>query len=80
MTDPSPGAKSKGVVVRIGAENKSPGFRNLSVVSSSYTVNGRPVGLLGILGPKRMEYSRMVAVVDAVSRLVSQSLGRMTDK
>ena len=80
MGETAPGGKSKGVMVRIGAENKSPGLRNMSVVSSSYVVNGRPVGLLGILGPKRMEYSRMVAVVDAVSRLVSQALGRMTEK
>jgi heat-inducible transcriptional repressor len=47
-------------------------------VSSSYEVNGRQVGVLGILGPKRMEYSRMVALVDAVSRMVSQSLERMS--
>jgi heat-inducible transcriptional repressor len=69
--------KSQGVVVRIGSENKSPDLQNLSLVSSSYTVNGRQVGLLGILGPRRMEYSRMVAVVDAVSRLVSQAMERM---
>lgn len=69
--------KPKGVVVRIGSENKNPELQNLSLVSSSYTVNGRQVGVLGILGPRRMEYSRMVAVVDAVSRMVSQAMERM---
>jgi heat-inducible transcriptional repressor len=67
----------KGVVVRIGAENRNPEMKNLSVVSSSYAVNGRQVGILGILGPKRMEYSKMVGLVDAVSRVVSQALERM---
>jgi heat-inducible transcriptional repressor len=75
MADPD---KPKGVVVRIGSENKNPELQNLSLVSSAYTVNGRQVGLLGILGPRRMEYSRMVAVVDAVSRMVSQAMERMT--
>lgn len=76
MDDPA--GTAKGVTVRIGSENKNPELQNLSLVSSSYTVNGRQVGVLGILGPRRMEYSRMVAVVDAVSRLVSQALERMT--
>jgi heat-inducible transcriptional repressor len=67
-----------GVTVRIGSENKNPELQNLSLVSSSYTVNGRQVGLLGILGPRRMEYSRMVAVVDAVSRMVGQALERLS--
>jgi heat-inducible transcriptional repressor len=71
------GEKASRVTVRIGSENKNPEMRNLSLISSSYTVNGRQVGLLGILGPTRMEYSRMVAVVEAVSRMVSQSLERM---
>jgi heat-inducible transcriptional repressor len=71
-------SKKGGVSVRIGAENLNPELQNLSVVSSSYTVNGRQVGMLGILGPKRMEYSRMVALVDAVSRMVSEALERMS--
>lgn len=78
MEGPPSAGKTKGVTVRIGSENKNPELQNLSLVSSSYTVNGRQVGVLGILGPRRMEYSRMVAVVDAVSRMVSQALERMT--
>jgi transcriptional regulator of heat shock response len=34
-------------------------------------VNGRTVGVLGVIGPKRMEYSRMISLVGYVSKVVS---------
>lgn len=61
-----------GVHVNIGSENRSPELEQLSVVSSTYQVGGRDVGVLGIIGPKRMEYPRMIAVVDTVTRIVNE--------
>jgi heat-inducible transcriptional repressor len=66
------------VRVRIGSENRSPGLKNLSVVSSSYTVKGRMVGVVGIIGPRRMEYSRMMALVSQAAEQVSRHLARWT--
>ncbi len=63
----------KGLQVKIGDES-SPALKNLSVVSMSYTVQGKPVGVLGILGPKRMEYERMMSIVDTVAGLVNRVL------
>jgi heat-inducible transcriptional repressor len=63
----------QGLQVRIGLEG-SPELKNFSVVSSSYEINGRLVGVLGILGPKRMEYERMMAIVNTVAQLVNRSL------
>lgn len=63
----------KGLQVRIGLET-SPELKNFSVVSSSYQINGRLVGVLGILGPKRMEYERMMAIVNTVAQLVNRAL------
>ncbi|MCB4756002.1 MAG: heat-inducible transcriptional repressor HrcA [Elusimicrobia bacterium] len=60
-----------GIQVKIGAE-ASPELKDFSVVSSGYTIHGRPVGILGILGPKRMEYGRMMAIVNAVASLVNK--------
>jgi heat-inducible transcriptional repressor len=76
MVEPSPSKKFSGVKVKIGSENTSPNLKNLSVVSSTYTVGGRPIGVLGILGPKRMEYAHMISLVNHVARLVSESLSR----
>ncbi len=63
----------RGLQVKIGSET-SPELKNFSVVSSGYEVNGRPVGVLGILGPKRMEYSRMMSIVNTVAGLVNRIL------
>lgn len=66
--------------VRIGEENPLPELRGLSLVSTAYKVQGRVVGLLGVLGPKRMEYSRMMGLVDYMSEIVSRSLEEFADE
>ena len=63
----------KGIQVKIGSDD-TPELKNFSVVSSSYHVRGRPVGVLGILGPKRMEYGRMMSIVNSVAALVNKFL------
>jgi heat-inducible transcriptional repressor len=66
---------SRGLVrVRIGCENRLPELRNLSLVTTGYRMKDRVVGVLGILGPKRMEYSRMMSVVGYISQMVSRAI------
>lgn len=68
------GAGRHVVDVTIGSENNIKEFRNFSLVSSSYCVNDKAVGLVGILGYKRMEYPKMISIVDSVSSMVEQML------
>lgn len=68
------------VHVRIGSENADKALRNLSVVSSTYQLSDRTVGVLGILGPKRMEYPKMIALVDYVSQMVNRLLMEFGEK
>ncbi|HAH31142.1 MAG TPA: heat-inducible transcription repressor HrcA [Elusimicrobia bacterium] len=63
------------VDVTIGSENSVKEFKNFSLVSSSYCVNNKAIGLVGILGYKRMEYPRMISIVDNVSSMVEDMLG-----
>ena len=63
---------SSRVQVRIGSENQNKAMRNLSVISSTYRLSDQTVGMLGILGPKRMEYSKMIGLVDYVSQMVNR--------
>ncbi|MHB0996362.1 MAG: heat-inducible transcriptional repressor HrcA [Elusimicrobiales bacterium] len=63
------------VDVTIGSENSLKEFKNFSLVSSSYCMNDKAVGLVGILGYKRMEYPRMISLVDTVSTLMEDMLG-----
>lgn len=63
------------VDVTIGSENSIKEFKNFSLVSSSYCMNNKAVGLVGILGYKRMEYPRMISLVDTVSSMMEDMLG-----
>lgn len=62
------------VKVLIGSESACAEFKDLSVVTSVYKDGETPIGLLGIIGPKRMEYPKMMAVVRAVSHIVNTLL------
>ncbi|OGR83823.1 MAG: heat-inducible transcription repressor HrcA [Elusimicrobia bacterium RIFCSPLOWO2_01_FULL_54_10] len=64
----------KRVNVRIGSENSVKALQNLSLVSSTYQLPDRTVGVLGILGPKRMEYSKMMSLVNYVSQTMNKFL------
>ncbi|MBI4247969.1 MAG: heat-inducible transcription repressor HrcA [Elusimicrobia bacterium] len=64
----------KKVRVRIGLETEMPELKNMSLVTSMYRARDNMMGLLGIMGPKRMEYSKMMALVDFVSDFVEQTL------
>ena len=47
-----------------------------SVVTSPYESGGRVIGVLGVIGPTRMAYERVVPVVDITARLVTAALNR----
>ena len=67
-------SKAEGVRIYIGGESTVVPFEELSVVSAPYEVDGRIVGTLGVVGPTRMAYDRMIQIVDITSRLVSTAL------
>lgn len=58
----------------IGEESEITGLGDLSVVSQPYRMGERPVGALGIMGPKRMEYARVMALVDYAAKTLSRLL------
>jgi len=67
-------SRAEGVRIYIGGESLVVPYEELSVVSAPYEVDGKVVGTLGVIGPTRMAYSRMVQIVDITSRLVSNAL------
>ncbi len=65
---------SQGIQLYIGEES---GYRVLdetSIVTSSYTVNGRIAGVLGVVGPTRMAYQRVIPVVDMTALMLGDAL------
>jgi len=67
-------SRAEGVRIFIGGESRIVPFEELSVVSAPYEVDGRIVGTLGVIGPTRMAYDRMIQIVDITSKLVSNAL------
>jgi heat-inducible transcriptional repressor len=66
--------QAEGVRIFIGGESQVVPFEDLSIVSSPYEVDGKVVGTLGVIGPTRMAYDRMIQIVDITSKLVSNAL------
>jgi heat-inducible transcriptional repressor len=67
-------SRAEGVRIFIGGESGVVPFEELSVVTAPYEVDGQVVGTLGVIGPTRMAYDRMIQIVDITSRLVSNAL------
>ena len=66
--------RAEGVQIYIGGESQILPVQELSVVSTPYQVNGKVVGTLGVIGPKRMPYEKMIQIVGITSKLVSNAL------
>ncbi|MCL6631074.1 MAG: heat-inducible transcriptional repressor HrcA [Alicyclobacillus herbarius] len=71
--------ESVGIQVRIGAENAEPTLQDCTVIAATYSVNGQPVGRIGVLGPTRMNYARVMQILDytagALTRTLQERLG-----
>jgi heat-inducible transcriptional repressor len=61
------------IIISIGSENKDQKLKEYSVISKEYK-SGEVSGTLGIIGPKRMEYSKIVAIVDYMARMLTEHL------
>ena len=68
--DPAGGS----VNVVIGRENAASSMKRCSVITSTYQVGGEVLGTLGVVGPMRMEYGRMMAVVNYLARFIERAL------
>ena len=66
--------ESDGVQLFIGQESGFEVLDECSVVTSPYHVDGQLVGVLGVVGPTRMAYDRIIPIVDATARLLSAAL------
>lgn len=66
--------EAEGVQIFIGQESGYDALAGCSVISAPYRVGGDIVGVLGVIGPTRMHYERVIPVVDATARLLGEAL------
>lgn len=62
------------IQIIIGAENQIQGMSNLSMVATTYKDNEKPVGVIGIIGPTRMNYQSAIAIVDTAAKCLTDVL------
>lgn len=66
--------RSDGVQIYIGGESGIAPLDECSVVTAPYEVNGQVVGSVGVIGPTRMAYERVIPIVDITAKLLSSAL------
>lgn len=70
--------KSEGVQIFIGKESGYQAFDHCSLVTSSYSIGDDVVGVLGVIGPTRMAYQKIIPFVDVTAKLLSLALNPKT--
>lgn len=67
---------AEGIQIFIGRESGYEAFDNCSIVTTSYAVDGQLLGSLGVIGPTRMPYERVISAVDVTAKLLSAALNQ----
>ena len=67
---------AEGVQIFIGRESGYEALGDVSLVTAPYEIGGEVLGVLGVVGPKRMSYADVIPVVDVTSRLLGAALNR----
>jgi heat-inducible transcriptional repressor len=67
-----------GIHVRIGSENNHNAMEDCSVITATYSAGDNMTGSIAIIGPKRMDYARVITMLDLMSSDLSRELARLT--
>jgi len=68
-------SRAQGIQIFIGEEAGYKVFGNYSVITAPYNDGDRILGVLGVIGPQRMAYERVIPIVDVTARMLSSALG-----
>lgn len=66
--------QAQGVKIFIGGESDTALLEEFSVISAPYEMEGKVVGTVGVIGPRRMAYERVIPIVEVTARLLSNGL------
>ncbi len=69
-------SRATGVQIFIGGESKLVPVDSMSIVTAPYEAKGKIVGTLGVIGPTRMAYERVIPIVDITAKLLSNALSQ----
>lgn len=66
--------QTEGLQIFIGMESGHSLLQDCSMITSTYKVHGKVVGVMGVLGPTRMQYEKVIPIVDVTAQLLGASL------
>lgn len=69
-------SRAQGVQIYIGGDSRLVPLEDVSVITAPYGVDGQVIGTLGVIGPSRMAYDRVIPIVDITARMLSNALGQ----
>ena len=69
-------SRAQGVQIYIGGDSRLVPLDDVSVITAPYGVDGQVIGTLGVIGPSRMAYDRVIPIVDITARMLSNALGQ----
>ena len=72
-------SKGNHIKMLIGEENPIDEIKECSIVSTTYSTGDIVLGTIGIIGPKRMEYSKVVSTIEYINKLIAKELGNLVD-
>ncbi|WP_456278227.1 heat-inducible transcriptional repressor HrcA [Bacillus sp. AK128] len=73
-------AKESGIHITIGKENQNEAMEDCSLITASYSFGNEKLGTIAILGPTRMEYSRVVSLLQLISNDLTKALEKLYQK
>ncbi|MFC6332471.1 heat-inducible transcriptional repressor HrcA [Paenibacillus septentrionalis] len=73
-------SQPQGIRVRIGTENAHQAIADCSLITATYAIDGNVLGTIGILGPTRMEYGKVIRYLDVISKDMTTIMGRWFNK
>ncbi len=71
---PSLAETSEGITIKIGDENFMPEAKDCAVISANYSIGGRELGTISLIGPKRINYSKVLSIMEKVMKEFNEAL------
>jgi heat-inducible transcriptional repressor len=62
------------ITIRIGNENDIDDARDCSVITAVYSMKDKPIGSIGVIGPTRIQYSKIIAILDKIVKEINESI------
>ena len=72
--------EAKDINVYIGSESERDELKNFSIVTFNHLIKGKDIGTIGIIGPKRMNYSKVIAVMKYISKKLNEEIDSQNDE